>query len=155
MIIRKDSVAPTVSKGTYPAPYTLPAGRLMWQALGDAGGLTQYGVSLETLHPGAVSSQMHWEDREDEFLYMLAGELTVIEDGEEAIITQGDACAWKANTKVAHQLRNQSDADATYLIIGTRDPENTCHYPGLDMLATPAGYTHLDGTKYPQKGDDQ
>ncbi len=96
---------------------------------------------------------MHWEDREDEFLYMLSGELTVVEDGVETIITSGDACAWKANTKVAHQLRNHTDADATYLIIGTRDPENICNYPGLDMLATPDGYTRLDGTKYPKKGD--
>lgn len=154
MIILKDSVASTPSNASYPAPYTLPAGRMASQALGDAGGLTQFGISLETLHPGAVSSQLHWEDREDEFLYMLTGDLTVTEGDVETVITTGDACAWQAATRVAHQLRNHSDADATYLIMGTRDPENICNYPGLDLLATPAGYTHLDGTKYPTMGDD-
>lgn len=155
MILRKGSVAETISEASYPAPYTLKAGRMAWRALGDAGGLTQFGVALETLNPGEQSSQMHWEDREDEFLYMLQGEITVVEDGVESIIHPGEACAWKAGTKIAHMLRNHTDIPAVYLIMGTRDPQNTCTYPGLDLLATPTGFTHLDGTPYPAKGEEE
>lgn len=151
-ILRKDSVAETVAGSSYPAPYTLPAGRAAWRHLTDAGGLTQFGAALETLHPGGQSSQMHWESAEDEFLYMLSGHLTVIENGEETVINPGDACCWKAGDPVAHCLKNHTDAPAVYLMVGSRRPNNVSHYPGLDMLATPNGFTHLDGTPYPKKG---
>jgi uncharacterized cupin superfamily protein len=147
-ILRKGSVPVTEARASYPAPYTLPAGRMRWRTVGDAGGLTQFGISLETLDPGARSGQLHWEEREDEFLYMLEGALTVIEDGEETVIGPGDACAWKAGTPIAHSLRNDSSAPAVYLILGSRDPLNVARYPGLDLLATPGGFTHLDGTPY-------
>jgi uncharacterized cupin superfamily protein len=150
-IIRKGDVPETEARSTYPAPYTLPSGRMRWQALGDAGGLTQYGVARETLDPGAQSSQMHWEDREDELLYMLEGELTVIEDGVATIIGPGDTCAWKAGSRMAHCLRNHTAAPAVYLMTGSRDARNATHYPGLDLIATPDGYTHLDGTPYAPK----
>lgn len=152
-IIRKDEVPVTDAVSGYPDPYNLGSGNLSYRHISNAGGLTQFGAALETLHPGGQSSQMHWEEHEDEFLYMLSGELTVVEDGEEAIIRPGDACCWKAGTPVAHCLRNHSDAPATYLIVGSRDPRNIAHYPGLDMLGTPQGFTHLDGTPYPRKGE--
>ena len=148
-ILRKGSVPETNATSTYPDPYNLGTGNLSYRHLTEAGGLTQFGAALETLHPGGQSSQMHWEEREDEFLYMLSGEITVIENGEGTVIGPGDACTWKAGTPVAHCLRNHTDQPATYLIIGTRDAGNITHYPGLDMLATPAGYTRLDGTPYP------
>lgn len=151
-ILRKATVPETVGAASYPAPYTLPAGRLSWRHLTEAGGLTQFGVALETLVPGGQSSQPHWEEHEDEFLYLLDGQLTVIEDGHETLIGPGDACCWPANSPVAHALRNDSDRPVTYLIAGSRDPRNICHYPGLDLLATPEGYTRLDGTPYPSKG---
>ena len=150
-IIRKDSVETTVAPSFYPAPYDLGPGNQSYARLSDAGGLTQFGALLETLHPGGQSSQMHWEDREDEFLFMLEGEVTVIEDGVPTIIGPGDACCWKAGSQVAHCLRNHTDRDARYLIVGTRDRANTTHYPGLDMLATADGYTHLDGSPYTKK----
>lgn len=152
-IFRKDSVPLTVAGESYPAPFTLPAGRLSYRHITEAGGLTQFGAALETLHPGGQSSLMHWEQHEDEFLYLLTGSLTVIEDGAEHIIEPGDACCWKAGEPVAHSLVNHTDAPAVYLIVGSRNPDNICHYPGADLVATPQGYQHLDGTPYPTKGE--
>lgn len=149
-IFRKGEVPETVGVSGYPAPYNLGRGHVVYRHITEAGGLTQFGAAVETLMPGRQSSQMHWEEREDEFLYMLDGMLTVVENGAETIIGPGDACCWKAGTPVAHCLRNHSDRPATYLIVGTRDPANICHYPGLDLLATAQGYTHLDGTPYPE-----
>jgi uncharacterized cupin superfamily protein len=150
-ILRSGTVPVTDAVSSYPAPYNLGSGNLSYQALGDAGGLTQFGAHLETLHPGGQSSQMHWEEHEDEFLYLLSGQLTVVEDGVETVIGPGDACCWKAGLPVAHCLKNHTDAPAVYLIVGSRNPQNICHYPGLDLLATPAGYARLDGTLYPKE----
>jgi uncharacterized cupin superfamily protein len=150
-ILRSGTVPVTDAVSSYPAPYNLGSGNLSYQALGNAGGLTQFGAHLETLHPGGQSSQMHWEEHEDEFLYLLSGQLTVVEDGVESVIGPGDACCWKAGLPVAHCLKNHTDAPAVYLIVGSRNPQNICHYPGLDLLATPAGYARLDGTLYPKE----
>ena len=154
-IFRKDSVPVTEAVSGYPDPWNLGRGFLSYRHLTEAGGLTQFGIALETLHPGKQSSQQHWEEHEDEFLYMLEGELTVIEDESETVIHPGDWCCWKAGVPVAHVLKNRSGKPATYLIAGSRIPKNVCHYPGLDMLATDAGYTHLDGTPYPTKGENE
>ena len=154
-IFRKDSVAETTGVSDYPDPWNLGRGHISYRHITEAGGLTQFGAAVETLHPGRQSSQPHWEEHEDEFLYMLDGELTVVEDGVETVIHSGDACCWKAGMAVAHTLRNHTDRPATYLIAGSSNPTNICHYPGLDLLATPDGYTHLDGTPYPPKGDDE
>lgn len=154
-ILRRGTVPETPASASYPAPHTLPASRLAWRHLTEAGGLTQFGVALETLHPGGQSSQPHWEQHEDEFLYLLSGALTVIEDDVETVIAPGDACCWPANTPVAHALRNDSDQPAVYLIAGSRDPANITHYPGLDLMATPQGYVHLNGTPYPTKGETE
>lgn len=155
MILRKDSVPVTEAVSGYPAPWNLGRGFLSYRHLTEAGGLTQFGIALETLHPGKQSSQPHWEQHEDEFLYMLDGALTVIENGAEMVIHPGDACCWKAGDGVAHTLRNDTETPVTYLIAGSRDPQNISHYPGIDLLATPAGFTHLDGTPYPKKGETE
>lgn len=149
MIHRKGSLPVTEGASTYPGPYNLGRGHLRWQHFGEAGGLTQFGVALETLAPGGRSSQTHWHEREDEFLYILEGEVTVIEGETETVLTPGDAVTWKAGTPLGHSLRNDSDRPVRYLIVGTRDPQEICHYPGLDMLSTPQGYTRLDGTPWP------
>ncbi len=152
MAILRKNVVPSVDAGSYyPAPYSLGGGNLSYRHLTEAGGLTQFGAALETLHPGGQSSQMHWEEHEDEFLFMLEGELTVVENGIGTVIGAGDACCWKAGEPVAHCLKNHTQAPALYLIVGSRRAENITHYPGLDMRATPRGYEHLDGTPYPKK----
>lgn len=155
MILRKDSVPLTEGRSGYPDPYNLGVGHIAYRALGDAGGLTQFGVAVETLRPGRQSSQMHWHDREDEFLLVLAGELTVVENGAETRVGPGDACCWKAGAETAHMLKNHTEADVHYLIVGTRAENDICHYPGLDLRATPHGFEHLDGTSYPKKGDSK
>lgn len=154
-IFRKDSVPVTEGESGYPAPWNLGRGYLSYRHLTEAGGLTQFGIALETLHPGKQSSLQHWEEHEDEFLYMLEGSLTVLEDETETILHPGDCCCWKAGDPVAHTLRNHTGAPALYLIAGGRQPHNICHYPGLDLLATPTGYTHLDGTPYPKEGESK
>ncbi|WP_102222856.1 cupin domain-containing protein [Acidimangrovimonas sediminis] len=154
-VFRKGSAPEVEHVSNYPAPFNLGRGSYHYRHLTNAGGLTQFGIALETLHPGRQSSQQHWEEHEDEFCFLLEGSLTVVEDDTETVLHPGDFCCWKANDQVAHTLRNHTDAPATYLIAGGRQAHNICHYPGLDLLATPEGYTHLDGTPYPQEGEDK
>ena len=147
-ILRKGTVKDVEAVSGYPGPYNLGRGFLSHQPLSRAGGLTQFGAAFETLHPGKQSSQMHWHTEEDEFLFMMEGRLTVIENGVETEIGPGDACAWKAGDETAHCLRNDTDAPARYLIVGSRRENDICHYPGLDLKATPKGFVHLDGTPW-------
>lgn len=150
MILRKGTVPATEARASYPAPFTLPAGRMRWEKLSDAAGLTQFGATFETLDPGAESSLLHWHETEDEFLYLLEGTLTVIEGDTVSTLHPGDAAAWKAGEQVGHTIRNDGTEPCRYLMVGTRSDDDICHYPGRDIVATPSGYTHLDGTPYPK-----
>lgn len=121
-----------------------------WYAiLGERGGLTQFGVHLEVLPPGARSSFRHWHEAEDEMIYLLDGELVLIED-DETVLRPGDAACWPAGHPVGHCLENRSGRDARYLTIGTRKPVDTIHYPDHDLITHRDGparrYTHADGT---------
>jgi uncharacterized cupin superfamily protein len=100
-----------------------------WLYYSDTGGLTHYGAYVETLQPGAQSSDKHWHEMEDEFLFVLAGEVTAIEGEGEAELRPGDAACWPAGTPVAHTVANRSAAPCTYLIVGTRVTRDACHYP--------------------------
>jgi uncharacterized cupin superfamily protein len=117
--------------------------------LGDAAGLTQFGVHLEILHPGARSSVRHWHENEDEFVYVVSGELTLVED-TETTLRAGEATAWPAGAPVGHCLENRTDRDATYLIVGTRADFDRWHYVDHGITATYDGdavtYTGPDGT---------
>jgi uncharacterized cupin superfamily protein len=95
----------------------------------DAGGLSQYGAYVQTLHPGARSSNNHWHENEDEFLYVLAGEVTVTEQGQAEVLTPGDAACWPAGVPRAHHVSNRSNEPCSYLIVGTRVERDVCHYP--------------------------
>lgn len=136
----------------YPAPHDKGCGLYEATALGDAAGLTQFGVYIQTLHPGGMSSQRHWHENEDEFIYMLGGELVLIEDDGEHIITVGMAVGWKAGDANAHHLINRTDAPATFLIVGTRAESDACHYPDIDLHYSRQNgerqFTHKDGTPY-------
>ena len=103
--------------------------------LGDPGGLAQFGVHLETLPPGSRSSHRHWHEAEDEFLWMVSGEVVLIED-EETLLRPGDAAAWPAGHPVGHCLENRSSADATYLVAGTRRMADVVHYPDAGVILT-------------------
>jgi len=118
--------------------------------LGDAAGLTQFGAHLEILHPGGKSSMRHWHEAEDELVYVLAGELTLVEDDGATTLTAGDAAAWKAGSANAHRLENRGGGDARYLVVGTRAPQDRIHYREHDLILTFDGprrtYRRADGT---------
>ncbi len=122
-------------------------GRIVTQAFGDAGGLTQYGAYVQVLHPGARTSNRHWHEVEDEFLLMLEGEATVIENDGAHVIGPGDACAWPGGVPNAHCVENRSDTPCRYLIVGTRPVADRCHYPDL-------GRTQVDDAKGARLVDD-
>jgi uncharacterized cupin superfamily protein len=101
--------------------------------LGDVAGLTQFGVNLTRMKPGAWSSQRHWHENEDEFVYVVEGEVTLMEDGGETILRAGDCAGWKAGLPVGHCLVNKSSKDVVFIEIGTRAPVEQCHYPDVDL----------------------
>jgi uncharacterized cupin superfamily protein len=136
----------------YPPPFDEPCRARERTRLGDVAGLTQYGVNLLRLPPGAWSSQRHWHTGGDEFVYVLAGEVTLVTDAGEELLRAGDAAGFKANDPNGHCLQNRSGGDATVLEIGTRLAEDAAYYSDIDMMAPaggkPAVYTHRDGTPY-------
>ena len=134
---------------SYPAPYAQAARDRIKQALGDAGGLVDFGVNLTRLPPGGWSSQRHWHSREDELVYVLAGELVLVTDAGEEPLRAGDCAAFPKNVPNGHPLINRGTQTAVYLEIGTRAKDDACHYPDIDLYVEgERGYTHKDGTPY-------
>ncbi len=135
----------------YPPPFDEPCRSRQRTRLGDQAGLTQFGVNLLRLPPGAWSSQRHWHTGEDEFVYVLSGEVTLVTDAGDEVLHAGDAAGFKANDGNGHCLQNRSAQDATVLEIGTRAPQSMAYYSDIDMIAQPGGlYAHRDGTPYPK-----
>ena len=136
---------------TYPPPHDEACVSRERQRLGDAAGLTQFGVNLLRLPPGAWSSQRHWQAKEDEFIYVLSGEVTLVTDIGAELLHAGDCAGFKAGDPDGHCLQNNSGADATVLEIGTRIPGEYATYSDIDMKTSPGvGYVHKDGTPYPK-----
>jgi uncharacterized cupin superfamily protein len=135
---------------TYPDPYAAQMGARSFQALGDAAGLTQFGVNLVTMEPGATSSLRHWHSGEDEFVWMVSGELVLVQDGGETVLRAGDAAAFEAGDPDGHHLQNRSGAAASFLAIGTREGSDTCTYSDADLINHTEGkrnwFTLRDGT---------
>lgn len=117
----------------YPAPYAEAVQGRIKQALGDAGGLSDFGVNLTRLPPGGWSSQRHWHSREDEFVYVLSGELVLVTDAGEQPLRAGECAAFPKNVADGHQLINRSADMAVYLEVGTRSADDACHYPDIDL----------------------
>lgn len=142
-----DSIEPTNRTG-YPPPFDEPvAGR--WQRkVAEAGGLTELGARHVVLDPGAWSSQRHWHDGEDEFLVMLSGEAVLVEDTGRTLLRAGDCAAWPKGSTNGHHLRNESDSDCEFIVIG--GGTNTGGgYSDIDLMFTREGtYVHKDGTPY-------
>jgi uncharacterized cupin superfamily protein len=139
---------------TYPPPYDEPARGRIKQALGDAGGLTQFGVNLTRLPPGAWSSQRHWHSREDEFIWIVDGEVVLITDAGEEILRAGDCVAFPKDKSDGHHIVNRSNSVAIYLEVGTRTSDDVCAYSDIDMQLTrrDGTFRHRDGTPYPPRG---
>jgi uncharacterized cupin superfamily protein len=149
-----DLDAVPVDTGTgYPEPFRQAVAGRARKRLGVAAGLGQFGVNLTRLPPGVASSVRHWHQNEDEFVYVLEGELVLIEDGGETVLGPGDAAAWKAGVANGHCLVNRGDGVAVFLEIGTRAPGEQVDYPDIDLRAerdgTSVRFVHKSGEPYP------
>jgi uncharacterized cupin superfamily protein len=136
----------------YPPPFKAAVEGRSRQRLGNAVGLDQFGVNLCRLKPGAASSQRHWQHHEDEFVYVLEGEVVLCEDGGETVLKAGDAAGWKAGVANGHCLINRSNRDAVVLEVGSRAAREKVTYPDIDMLFERDGahrtYTRKSGEPY-------
>jgi len=138
----------------YPAPYDEPCRQRKRTRLGDLAGLTQFGVNLLRLPPGVWSSQRHWHAAEDEFVYVLEGEVMLISNAGEEVLRAGDCAGFKAGEADGHHLLNRSNADAVLLELGSRNPESDAvDYPDIDLeiRAGARAFLHKDGTPYPPR----
>ena len=149
------SKTPVKTGSIYPAPYgAMMAGRSS-QRLGDAGGLTQFGVNLVTLQAGAISSLRHWHLAEDEFVMVTMGEVTMITDAGPEVMRAGDCAAFPANTPNGHHFKNHTAAPAQFLVVGSKAPREVATYCDVDLMVTMEGgratFTHKDGTPYGEK----
>ena len=145
--------APTAHGTGYPEEHAGPCKpRRRWR-LGDAVGLSQFGVNLLRLPAGAWSSQRHWHASEDEFVWVLSGEVVLVEEDGETILRAGDCAGFRAGVPNGHKIENRSDAEAVLLEVGTRsEATDACDYPDIDMVL-PVGadrFFHRDGTPYPK-----
>lgn len=144
---------PARTGSTYPEPFrqrVLPREK---RALGDVFGLRGIGINLTTLMPGRESSMRHWHTHEDEFVYLLEGEVVLISDAGEQRLQAGMCVGFAAGSGDGHQLVNRSDAPARYLEISSRDPADGAHYPDVDLVYAKDAegrlcYTRKDGSAW-------
>src|SRR5688500_7314422 len=114
---------PFVSRTGYPPPLDQPVAGRAYRRLAQAGGLTQFGANIVRLAPGAWSSQRHWHEKEDEFVLMLTGEVVLVTDAGEQAMRPGDCACFPKGLADAHHFINRSDAEATFLVVGTNLPD--------------------------------
>jgi uncharacterized cupin superfamily protein len=154
--VKKIDIAATkaVTGTGYPPPYDEPCLQRQRVRLGDAAGLTQFGVNLLRLPPGVWSSQRHWHTAEDEFVYILEGEVVLVTHAGEEVLRAGDCAGFKAGEPDGHHLQNRTATDVLLLEIGSRNPgADGVDYPGIDLMirAGARAFLHKDGTPYPPK----
>jgi uncharacterized cupin superfamily protein len=148
------ATAPRGEGTRYPAPFDNPCRKRSWHRLGDAAELTQFGVNLLLLPPGTWSSQRHWHTHEDEFIYVLEGEVVLVTDVGEERMCAGDSAGFKAGVQDGHCLQNRSSQDARILVVGARSNEDHGEYPDIDLIfmcgryTGQGGFRHKDGTPY-------
>ncbi|MBW4642126.1 MAG: cupin domain-containing protein [Goleter apudmare HA4340-LM2] len=152
MIINPENV-PSRSSSIYPDEFKpLVQGRVK-QALGNAAGLKNFGVNLVTLHPGSCSALRHWHTQQDEFIYVIAGEITLVTNTSEQILEPGMMVGFPAGEENGHQLVNHTETVAVYLEVGDRSPDDEVYYPDVDLIAKPGVggdriFIRKDGTLY-------
>ncbi|PWE27317.1 transcriptional regulator [Pararhodobacter marinus] len=156
--------APLKTGSVYPEPYNGQMAGRSSHRLGQAAGLSQFGVNIVYLEPGAVASLRHWHLREDEFAMVLTGELILSEDTGETVMRPGDCAAWKAGEPVGHRFVNRSDARASFLVVGSKADAEIATYTEVDMKLHMQGgdarFTYHDGSVWAgprdlPKGDKQ
>jgi uncharacterized cupin superfamily protein len=151
--ISAQSVPATMGKTIYPKPYASQVKGRLKRKLGECFGLTQFGVNLTHLAPGAISALAHSHSKQDEFIYVLEGSPTLVLREQEFLLSAGDCYGFKAGTGTAHQLVNRSQETVTYLEIGDRTTGDEVEYPNDDLKVTQATdgawiLTHKDGIPY-------
>jgi len=148
-----DLAAVTVNRRlVYPEPFYAETEGYEGQRVGDAAGLTQFGVNRVVLPPGARTALRHWHEAEDEFIIVLSGEVVLREENGDTVLRAGDCAGFKAGVADGHAIENQSDEPAILFEIGTRSPDETVHYPDVDLGLERRGgsrrWVHKDGTPY-------
>ena len=146
------SKVPVKTGSIYPEPYaSMMKGRSSLR-LGDAGGLTQFGVNLVSLEPGALSSLRHWHMAEDEFVMVTEGECVMVQDEGETVMRPGDCAAFPAGSPNGHHFINRSDRVAKFLVIGSRAKREVATYSDVDLMVEIEGgkarFTYKDGTDW-------
>ena len=148
-----DLTAVPVKSGTiYPPPYAAEVAGRSSLRLGDAGGLTQFGVNIVILAPGAKSSLRHWHLHEDEFVMIMQGSCTMMQDAGPTIMQVGDCAAFPAGVPDGHCFVNHTDTEARFLVVGTKAPAEVATYSDVDFMAHLGGgvarFTYKDGTDW-------
>jgi uncharacterized cupin superfamily protein len=154
--IRAADAAPKAKQTNYPEPYASRVAGREKRPLGDLFGLSNFGVNLTRLKPGAASSVRHAHTRQDEFVYVLEGHPTLVTDAGETALAPGMCAGFKAGTGNGHHLVNRTASDAVYLEVGDRAPGDAASYPDDDLKGTlgPDGgwvYTRKDGLPFQEK----
>ena len=146
------SQAPVKTGSVYPEPYAQQMEGRSSLRLGTLAGLTQFGVNIVTLQPGAAASLRHWHLKEDEFAMVLTGELILVEDEGEIAMHPGDCAAWKAGVANGHRFVNRSAAPASFLVVGTKSEDDVASYSDVDMILRTEGgkarFTYRDGSDW-------
>lgn len=146
------NAVPVKTGSIYPEPYAAMMQGRSSLRLGDAGGLTQFGVNLVTLQPGALSSLRHWHLNEDEFVLVTAGECTLVTDAGETLMRAGDCAAFPAGSPDGHHFLNHSAAPAVFLVVGSKAPQEVATYSDVDLRVEMAGgkarFTYRDGSDW-------
>jgi uncharacterized cupin superfamily protein len=146
------ATVPVRTGSIYPEPYAAQMRGRSSLRLGQAGGLTQFGVNLVILAPGARSSLRHWHRHEDEFVMVTQGECVLVQDAGETVMRAGDCAAFRAGDPDGHCFVNRSKAEARFLVVGTRAPSEVVTYSDVDMMVVMEGgnarFTYKDGTPW-------
>ena len=145
--------APRIRPSVYPEPFVSRMKGREKRQIGDLFGLSNFGVNLTRLSPGACSALRHAHTRQDEFVYILSGHPMLITDQGETPLSPGMCAGFKADTGNAHHLVNRTDVDVLYLEVGDRSADDSASYPDDDLQAAlrPNGkwrFFHKDGTPY-------
>ncbi len=146
------ATAPVRTGSVYPEPYAaMMAGRSSLR-LGEAAGLTQFGVNLVSLQPGARSSLRHWHMAEDEFVMVVSGALIMEQDEGDYPMAPGDCAGWRAGDRNGHSFRNDSGEVASFLVVGSKAPREVATYCDVDLRLELEGgkarFTYRDGTDW-------
>jgi uncharacterized cupin superfamily protein len=150
--VHANDVAPRAKRSNYPEPFASRVAGREKRQLGDVFGLTNFGVNLTRLAPGAASALRHAHTRQDEFVYILKGTPVLITGTGEITLSEGMCAGFRAGDSNAHHLLNRTDEDVVYLEVGDRTPGDAAVYPDDDLqAAVVAGawrFTRKDGTPY-------